>query len=290
MSFADCHSFMQSSTSGFSTEVFFLPADPGQRYCVYRGPRKGAPCCGGVLYIPPFAEEMNKSRRMAAVQARALAEIGYGVLQIDLFGCGDSSGDFGEADWSSWKQDLARAWDWLVHRTGKPVSLWGLRVGALLALDLGSDGRACERFVFWQPVASGEAFLTQFLRLRVANQMLSEGRAKTGIQDLRAALAAGRPVEVAGYELSPALAKSLEGLSLPQLVRPGAVLEWLEIVPEAGRPLSPAAQRGVEACQHAGADVRVSLVPGQAFWTAIEIAECSALVEATTRVFAESRR
>ncbi len=52
---------------------------------------------------------MNKSRRMAALQARAFAAMGFGVLQIDLFGCGDSSGDFSDARWDIWKQDLAIA-------------------------------------------------------------------------------------------------------------------------------------------------------------------------------------
>jgi alpha/beta superfamily hydrolase len=40
---------------------------------------------------------MNKARRMAALQARALAALGYGVLLLDLHGCGDSSGDFGDS-------------------------------------------------------------------------------------------------------------------------------------------------------------------------------------------------
>ena len=43
--------------------------------------------------VKAWAEEMNKARRMAALQARLLAENGYAVLQIDLHGCGDSSGD-----------------------------------------------------------------------------------------------------------------------------------------------------------------------------------------------------
>jgi alpha/beta superfamily hydrolase len=43
-----------------------------------------------------LAEELNKSRHVAAAQARAFAAAGYSVLQIDLYGCGDSSGDFGE--------------------------------------------------------------------------------------------------------------------------------------------------------------------------------------------------
>lgn len=46
---------------------------------------------GSIVYIHPFAEEMNKSRRMAALQARALTLAGFAVLQLDLIGCGDEA-------------------------------------------------------------------------------------------------------------------------------------------------------------------------------------------------------
>ena len=78
-------------------EAFFLAADngrAGQRLCIHHPPRRGEPARGAVLHLHAFAEEMNKSRRMVALQARALAEAGFAVLQIDLHGCGDSGGDF----------------------------------------------------------------------------------------------------------------------------------------------------------------------------------------------------
>ncbi len=68
---------------------------------------------GAVVYVHPFAEEMNKSRRMAALQSRALAAAGFAVLQIDLLGCGDSSGDFGDASWDEWIDDVLLAVRWL---------------------------------------------------------------------------------------------------------------------------------------------------------------------------------
>jgi len=68
----------------------------GRAALVPRHAAQGA-ALGSVLYGHPFAEEMNKSRRMAGLQARALARAGYDVLQIDLRGCGGSSGDFGDA-------------------------------------------------------------------------------------------------------------------------------------------------------------------------------------------------
>ncbi len=74
-------------------EAFFLPvanAQHSQRFCLFH-PAQGRASGAPLLYLHPFAEEMNKSRRMAALQSRALAEHGYAVLQIDLLGCGDSS-------------------------------------------------------------------------------------------------------------------------------------------------------------------------------------------------------
>ena len=154
---------MISVVGGISFEAFFLPAQRGERFCIFH-PAAGMPR-GGVIYIPPFAEEMNKARRMAALQSRAFAAAGYAVLQMDLFGCGDSSGDFSEATWELWKQDIALGVQWISERAGGTVTLWGLRLGALLALDA---ARICNplpaAFVLWQPVLTGEALLTQFLR------------------------------------------------------------------------------------------------------------------------------
>jgi exosortase A-associated hydrolase 2 len=86
---------------------FFLPAGPRALFALHHEPT--APVRGAIVYVPPFGEEMNKSRRMAALQARALAAAGWHVLQIDLFGTGDSEGDFAEATWDAWLEDIATA-------------------------------------------------------------------------------------------------------------------------------------------------------------------------------------
>ena len=82
---------MTSTVSG--PRPFFLRFTAGNRFCLLHATDRRA--VGAVLYVHPLAEEMNKSRRMAALQARALAASGWVVLQVDLFGCGDSDGDFG---------------------------------------------------------------------------------------------------------------------------------------------------------------------------------------------------
>ncbi len=69
--------------------------------------------------------------------------------------------------------------------------------------------------LFWQPVLSGKQFLQQFLRLKVAAQILGSAEAaRVDTRELRERLLRGDSVEVAGYELSPALAAGLEAADL----------------------------------------------------------------------------
>lgn len=266
-------------------EPFFLPAISGERFCVFH-PAAGA-SRGSLVYVHPFAEEMNKSRRMAALQSRMLAAHGYAVLQIDLFGCGDSSGDFGDANWETWLQDVALGVRWLRQHVGGSVTLWGLRLGALLALDA---ARLCDPapagYVLWQPIVSGEQFLTQFLRLRVASGMIADGVARTGTQDMRKEIHAGTVLEIAGYDLAPGLAVAIDGLKLAALAPLGAPVHWFEVVAEADRPLSAASRRVADAWIAAGLALDTHVIAGEPFWNTIEIAESPALLAETTRVLA----
>jgi exosortase A-associated hydrolase 2 len=264
-------------------EAFFLPAGGGERFCVFH-PAAGA-ALGSVLYVHPFAEEMNKSRRMAALQARAFAARGYSVLQIDLFACGDSSGDFADARWEIWKDDVALAADWLARHAEGPMHLWGLRLGALLALEHSRQaGRSFAGLLLWQPVGSGAQFMTQFLRLRLTSEMLSGAAVGKGTDALRAQLAAGRPLEIAGYELAPELALAIERLDLAGLAPRNVPARWFEVTAE-GRP-TPVLRRAAQAWSAAGAEVDLQAVRGEPFWSSVEISECPELLAATSEALA----
>ena len=41
-------------------EPLFLQASPGRRFCLYYPPAGSGAPSRGVVYAPPFAEEMNK--------------------------------------------------------------------------------------------------------------------------------------------------------------------------------------------------------------------------------------
>ena len=83
----------------------FEPFASGPRLRCIAEPVRGT-VRGVVLLLPPFAEEMNKSRRMCALLARGLAADGWRVVRIDLFGCGDSAGSLRDASWEQWCDDL----------------------------------------------------------------------------------------------------------------------------------------------------------------------------------------
>ena len=274
-------------------EAFFLPgeaATDGQRFCLFY-PGQGDAIRGLVLYIHPFAEEMNKARRMAALQARALAQAGYSVLLIDLLGCGDSSGDFLDATWQRWLGDVVQGCHWLRSRTNThgatsgpaPLWLWGLRAGCLLAVDAASQLNEACNFLFWQPPSSGKPLLQQFLRVKVAGDMLG-GQSKGVMESMRQELAAGSAVEIAGYILNPGLASGLEQATLvpPVSQDPTLRLEWFELSTREDADLSPVSAKTIAQWQQAGFSVGNHIVHGPAFWQTSEIEDAPALIAATT--------
>jgi uncharacterized protein len=265
-------------------EAFFLPVAEGHRFCLFHASR-GAPK-GAVLYLHPFAEEMNKARRMAALQSRRLAENGYAVLQIDLLGCGDSAGDFGDATWQGWLDDVRAGIDWLRNQVKAPLWLWGLRAGCLLASEAARRLDTPVNFLFWQPVVSGKTHLQQFLRLKVAGEMMG-GDGKGVMAALKESLAAGQSVEIAGYRLAPALAQGLEAAELtpPEYAGAGQVV-WLEVANREDATLAPVSIQRIVQWQEAGFSIASAVTPGLTFWQTTEIEEAPALLDATVAALA----
>lgn len=285
------------STTGPDTlpQAFFLPATPGQRFCLYHAPQGGS-TKGRILYLHPFAEEMNASRRVVAQQCRALASNGFAVLQMDLMGCGESSHDFVDATWDAWLQDVQRALSWMDQQlppaTSGPLWLWGLRAGALLACAtatqrLQEQPTEALHLLLWQPVASGRQQVQQFMRLHAAAQWL--GGATTG-EAPPLALAAGRAAQVAGYSLSPKLANGLESATLDLPDTSNGRVVWLELVNNSvasSVPGSPWHQRQTERWLAAGWRVQTQTVTATRFWqnvaeTSLDKSLCQATLTAVT--------
>ncbi len=302
-----------------TTQPFFLSVSGRSRFCLYHPPElAGAASRGAIVYIHPFAEEMNFSRHMAALQSRMLAAQGYAVLQIDLLGCGDSAGDFSEASWSAWVADIIAAARWMqshriIHNptdSTEPLIFWGLRVGCLLATEAASALDEPVDFLFWQPVLSGEAYWRQFRRLEVAAKAVV-ARALENDSDARKnkpeSVAENTPeIEIAGYRVSPALVAGLSAshLALPVNTRRVSCIEvsaWQALdesntnslpLPHSlpnSSSMSPSLAAAVDAWREQGTSVRCAVVPGTAFWQIAEAEDCPPLRAATVQLLTEGR-
>lgn len=271
-----------------SLSAFFLNAASGPLFCVVYAPSAGCERRGGVLLAQPFAEEQNKCRRMVALQARALVREGWVVMVPDLYGCGDSAGEFGEADWIGWQGDLSACVNHLRQTETGPLVFWGIRTGCMLLSQLAQlpDAPKPAASVFWQPVLDGDLFLMQFLRLRMATGMM-EGR-KESTRELRARLDAGESLEVAGYSLSSKLAHGLAESRLePPMTGP---VHWFEVVTSDDSGLAAQSSRCIDSWRSMGITVHAATCTGVPFWSAQEIREVPGLIELTRDAMASTER
>jgi uncharacterized protein len=260
-----------------AAEPQFIALPDGSRRFAVLHPANG-PARGAMLYVHPLAEEMNKSRRMAAEQARRLAAAGWTVLVWDLQGCGDSEGEFADARWQAWCEELVFAAGWLRERCAAPLWLWGLRVGALLAVEVARRLPEPPRLLLWQPSSNGKLVAQQFLRLVVAAELIG-GQAKGAMQAVRDALARGEVVNVGGYGVRSGLIDDLEAASMRAVAGVPALI-WLELGDTGAEP-TPATQRQLDGWRAARVPVQAQNWQGPAFWQTVETEDAPALWHAT---------
>ncbi|HEU4621752.1 MAG TPA: hydrolase 2, exosortase A system-associated [Burkholderiaceae bacterium] len=255
-----------------SARAWFEPTPDGSRFMLAHDP-VGEPR-GTIVYAPPFAEEMNRSRRMAAMAARAFAQAGWRVLMPDLRGCGDSAGDHGDVVWIDWVEDLRR----VIAQAdpSRPLWLWALRGGALFVPAM-LEQRPDAHVLLWHPVVDGQQQLQQFLRLKSAGSVAGAGES-VDRKTLLAQLERGESIEVAGYTLAPGLALGMAAARCtPRLKQLGRAV-WMDVGATSSVEPSPGTAMRLNAWREAGWRVEFEMVEGLPFWQTQEIAECEALI------------
>jgi exosortase A-associated hydrolase 2 len=235
-----------------------------------------------VLIIPPFAEEMNKSRPMLSMQARRLAERGSDAFMLDLYGTGDSAGDFVDATWAEWCRNVIQAWDWLAARGECTIDVLAVRSGALLVNHLARERPvALSKCVLWQPTIKGSDYWRQTLRVRLASQsMRGSAPAQDTVQDILTRTGA---IEISGYSYSTSLVASLAEAELSsESMKSFSSVFWYEVSISAEPTLTPASQRVLGQWAASVARLESRAVSGELFWATPEIAVVPALAEITT--------
>lgn len=255
--------------------------EAGRRiFFLLRAPSGACQRC--VLIVPPFAEEMNKSRRMMSLAAQALSQRGVAVATFDLPGTGDSDGEFGEVTWDDWVSSIAEVRRRCAGK-GLPVTdLLGIRLGCILGAEfLRQEGVKLESMLCWQPVHDGGRALDQFLRLRTAASMAS-GFARETVKDLRQRLSNGDALEIAGYRLAPALAERMESARLAVDDSSLRHLSWADVVAaDIESPVPAQTVRIIEGIRSAGVEVDYRRMAGEPFWSSTEIVVVPELIRYT---------
>ena len=259
----------------------FTPGPAERLFTIEYRPR--AAVRGFVLFVPPFAGEMNRSRHMISHQARLLAADGYRVVVPDLRGTGDSCGEFGDASWEGWASDLVAVLQASAPDPDLPVIGVGVRLGALLALTaVREHGLTLKSLAFWGPCLSGATFMSQFLRLRLMSSMIGKSDGGEKLADLKALLDAGQSLEIAGYEVSADLYRAIVALELKELMAGLDIpVSWFELVAAADSPVPMASANAIAALTSAGCEISSTAVAGPKFWSTVEITRSDALAEQT---------
>lgn len=270
---------------------FFLPSRLGRIFCIYHEPAGDVETWGNILVIPGFNEEMNRCRSMVTIQAQALAQQGLGTLVIDLYGTGESDGEYGDARWDTWLEDIHGATAWLDNQPGECVALLGIRLGFPLAVSAVRDDLKPRALVAWQAVVDGKSYFTQFMRMKIAANMDRTDIPKETSGGMRAQLAAGSSIEIAGYEIGPELGMTLDKLKLAELLPPEtSKVAWFEKAAGAENTLSPASEKVIEGWKESGCVIEVGHFDGPAFWALHERFLAPDLVTKTSDWLQQFRR
>ena len=165
-------------------EPFYFGTSAKPLFGCYHAPQSERTRECGVVLCYPMENEYIISHRAYRQLAVRLSNVGFPVLRFDFYGCGDSGGDFEQAQIRQWLTDISTAIDEMIGRCnlGK-VCLVGLRLGGSLAAMVGGERSDIDGIVLWDPVVSGRAYIEELTTLHREMLRYSYAKPRRGMAD-----------------------------------------------------------------------------------------------------------
>jgi pimeloyl-ACP methyl ester carboxylesterase len=200
----------------------------------------------GVVLCRPLGYEAMCTYQTYTVLAETLARSGFDVLRFDYQGTGDSAGGDADPDRvAAWVESITCAAAELKRIAGvKRLSLFGVRIGATLAVRAASRLEGVDSLVLWAPCVTGRAF-TREMRAASAGGMNPPAGAQA------------EDIEALGFLYTAQTLRDLQALDCVHIDSPPARRALVIVrddMPDEG-PL-PAAWR------EKGVDVSAEVLPG----------------------------
>jgi exosortase A-associated hydrolase 2 len=213
-----------------TTDFQYLPSSlHSQIFIAHYAPLEQGEAMGEshtVIFVPPFAEEMNRSKRMYVLCARLLADAGIQSICFDFAGTGDSSGEWGDFNCQDWKNNLIDVYQY-ANKSSSKISLVTLRDSALISLELIKQAKIqIYKCVLWDPIDSGEVLIRQLMRMKIASAMADDLK-KVTTQEVLDSIEQSGFLEVAGYHVSSSLIDSIKSQRMSDSIESALALTEL---------------------------------------------------------------
>ena len=151
---------------------------------------------------------------MYVLCARLLAGIGIDCVCFDYAGTGDSEGEWGSFSIVDWQENLKDVYQSVCQTGISDISLIGVRFAALqIAHTLAAAELKINKCVLWDPIESGETYMRQLIRMKIAAAMAEESK-KISTKDVLAEVEEQGSIEIGGYLLTDTMINTINELSL----------------------------------------------------------------------------
>jgi alpha-beta hydrolase superfamily lysophospholipase len=217
-----------------------------------RGP---TPSDLGVVICSPFGYETICAHKSLRAFADTCAAAGVPALRFDYRATGDSTGTAGEEDQiAGWCDDVRAAIEFLERTCSvRRICLLGVRLGALLAARVAAL-QEVDYLIAVAPVVSGNRYLRE---LRAFQANASADAQAGALNNIAGVASLDGGLEVAGFALSQASAKSLREIDVSKLTQAPKVAALIM-----DRDDLPCASSWSAALESKGVDVQYAALPG----------------------------